>query len=160
MITLDSTLGFGKHKKKPISEIPKDYLLRLYKSGIPKDKDPDGKLRIFIEELICPPKKIRKTHETINHIAIKVAEMFCPKEFFISESDAKYRLKFIRSHSTRSEKIPIRAYECDRCGYWHLTSKQMRGKNFDEKVEVENELEYEFQLKDKWLRLINKEENE
>lgn len=51
--------------------------------------------------------------------------------------------------------IPIRAYECNRCGYWHLTSKPLFGYKFKELID-EKEV-YEPILKDKWLKLLNNE---
>ena len=91
-----------------------------------------------------------------------IINKFCPKEFFITESDAKYRLNYIRKQNEsnkskrHSEKIPTRVYKCDRCPYWHLTSMEYKVfgvvKEFNDEV-IEEEV-YEPKLKDKWLKLM------
>jgi hypothetical protein len=48
-------------------------------------------------------------------------EKNCTKTQYMSETFANIEIKRIRSTSKR-EKIPKRAYKCDDCGYWHLTS--------------------------------------
>jgi len=53
----------------------------------------------------------------------------CKKECFKNKSDADYRLIHIQKmnllyHS--KHKTPIRAYKCDKCDSWHLTSQEKR----------------------------------
>jgi uncharacterized protein YlaI len=47
---------------------------------------------------------------------------FCPKTYFINE---KYANEFINKLKATSQRIkkPVRAYLCDKCLNWHLTSK-------------------------------------
>ncbi len=49
----------------------------------------------------------------------------CQKRTFNSVSEAEECLNTIHSTSSR-ETIPIRVYECERCGKYHLTSKTKR----------------------------------
>jgi len=53
----------------------------------------------------------------------------CTKTQYMSETFANIEIKRIRSNSNR-DKVPKRAYKCDDCGFWHLTSlstqKQVR----------------------------------
>lgn len=46
----------------------------------------------------------------------------CLKQRFRSESAALLELSTIRRTSNRTH-IPVRAYRCEWCGGWHLTSK-------------------------------------
>ncbi len=47
----------------------------------------------------------------------------CIKQRFRSEEAASAELLRIARHASRSY-IPVRAYLCDWCGGWHLTSRQ------------------------------------
>ena len=48
----------------------------------------------------------------------------CPsgKRCYDSESLARSMLKMIQAERAYSEKVERHAYECTRCGQWHLTS--------------------------------------
>jgi hypothetical protein len=46
----------------------------------------------------------------------------CHKTIFHSEKAAKIALDKIKETDSESPKRPIRAYECDECGGFHLTS--------------------------------------
>jgi len=48
----------------------------------------------------------------------------CPKVHFHSYKLAQDKLKIIMRTSQR-KKIPVRAYKCDKCGLWHLTSRSL-----------------------------------
>lgn len=45
----------------------------------------------------------------------------CHKKAYLSKKEAKAVVKSIARHSRRDKK-PKRAYQCPRCGNWHLTS--------------------------------------
>ena len=45
----------------------------------------------------------------------------CDKIVFVSEKDAKDRIRKL-SELKQDNKKPVRAYECEKCGGWHLTS--------------------------------------
>jgi len=46
----------------------------------------------------------------------------CKKVSFVDKISAEITLKQIIKNNT-SENLPQRAYECNKCGYWHLTTK-------------------------------------
>jgi hypothetical protein len=46
----------------------------------------------------------------------------CVKTPYMSEQYANIEIKRIKAKSSR-DTVPKRAYKCDDCGYWHLTSK-------------------------------------
>lgn len=50
----------------------------------------------------------------------------CNKLIYTSLKDAQTHLNSMRKQLRyqRDHKIPKRAYKCDDCGYWHLTSKE------------------------------------
>jgi NDP-sugar pyrophosphorylase family protein len=85
----------------------------------------------------------------------------CPKEFFYTEGDAKYRLNYIRKMKAKYNQkhdIPVRVYKCEKCGYWHLTSKQRIGEEIIPTNQEEEKDVYQPVLMDKWLKLLNKED--
>lgn len=47
------------------------------------------------------------------------------KRRYPSQREAEEHLKDIRKLPVRPEIIPTRCYECEHCGGWHLTSKQI-----------------------------------
>lgn len=49
---------------------------------------------------------------------------FCKKVRYPSEAFAMLDIARIRNQSTR-DKVPLRAYLCPMCNYWHLTSKAL-----------------------------------
>ena len=158
MITPDTIIKFGKYKNNKISDIPVRYLIELYKSIINCTIDEDKKDIIFYVEANLAHLMPKKKFTSINTFVNEVVNKMCPKEFYINESDAKYRLNHIRKISikyNRDNKIPIRVYECERCGYWHLTSKPLY--EFENTNPEEEKEEYEPILKDVWLKLVNNE---
>lgn len=48
--------------------------------------------------------------------------MKCEKVRFGTEKFAMEHIKILKKNSVR-KKIPIRAYACQKCGGWHLTSR-------------------------------------
>ena len=154
MITSDSIMKFGKYKNRKISTVPLDYLIQTYKSTIHSTKNDDHKeFNEYIESTLDIP--VLNPKVSILKAVDDFAKNMCPKEFFISQSDAKYRLDYIRKMNVNSDKkIPVRAYECEKCGYWHLTSRPMNG--YGNPI-VEKDNEYESPLKDKWLKLMSNE---
>lgn len=49
--------------------------------------------------------------------------MSCDKESFESEKSADKKLKKIWAMPNKGKK-PIRSYQCEKCGKYHLTSKE------------------------------------
>ena len=60
----------------------------------------------------------------------------CGKIPFFSKEMARKELKRIREeaelYGQKTDRIPIRSYECDKCSQWHLTSKQKYLNIYDE----------------------------
>lgn len=52
----------------------------------------------------------------------------CQKVYFLSRKEANKRLKDIimNGEMYADGKKPVRSYECDKCGFWHLTSQENR----------------------------------
>jgi hypothetical protein len=51
--------------------------------------------------------------------------MNCTKTGYMSEKFANEQIKEIKIKSSKS-KVPVRTYNCDKCGLWHLTSSPIR----------------------------------
>lgn len=161
MLTSDSIIKFGKYKGiKQLKEISNGYLEQFYNSHLGQDCEESPDLKELMEyiEIIIGFKKIGKNQPSQWETALTTAiKNSCPKEFFINESDAKYRLDYIRKMKVKhngKNKIPVRAYECEKCGYWHLTSQERSGFGKEQTIEKDT---YEPVLKDKWLKLMGGE---
>lgn len=50
------------------------------------------------------------------------------KRPYESDVHAKIQLSRIMREDQREHKVPVRAYKCEFCPYWHLTSKPDRNK--------------------------------
>jgi hypothetical protein len=48
---------------------------------------------------------------------------YCPKTRFATKADADFYIKKIQANPNKSGKVPVRAYLCNRCQTWHLTSQ-------------------------------------
>jgi hypothetical protein len=62
----------------------------------------------------------------------------CTKVSFGSEAMANEDIKRIKNKSTR-QVVPTRAYNCNKCGGWHLTSQPnwiVHTKNLECKIEI------------------------
>lgn len=125
MYTDNSILTWGKHKFTKLCRIPADYLLRLTDCNCP-----DNELLKYIEfnkdAIIARNEGIVDTPEVelgFKFVGNRV-KIICPdteKIIFISEKDAKNEIQRIMN-LTQTQKKPVRAYECTKCGGWHLTS--------------------------------------
>ncbi len=129
----NSIIIFGKYKGKKISTLPTTYLMGLY--GTFKSNNEYPPLVTYLKEFLNikeVPKQIAKivkdVEEKSSIIIIKQfrnkTEMFCTVEnkiMYATEKDAKTELR--RIANTDSPKKPIRSYECNSCGGFHLTSK-------------------------------------
>lgn len=160
MLNLNSRLTFGKCKGMLLKNIPQSYFIDFYKNHFDKYDELNQEKQDFILYILGVVDG-KLLHNAVDDLEFrKLVGGFCPKEFFISESDAKYRLAYIRKMTAdnklkyHSDKIPIRVYKCNHCDYWHLTSQELRtDKVFNDNSEEDVE-EYELKLKDKWLKLM------
>jgi len=112
MIYTDETiLTFGRYKFTKLCRIDPDYLLEFLNN------------KTFIElhnYVVENLEKIIMRKEGI--IETPKLEFPCIKITYANEKIANQVLSSIKSID-QTHKKPIRAYECDKCGCWHLTSK-------------------------------------
>lgn len=113
MFTDETILTFGKHKFTKLCRVPAKYLLDTYRGW---GNQPRTELFDYIQsnmesilarergEIVAPELKIE-----------------CDKIIFPNEKSAKYKITQLRNVE-QDHKKPVRAYECEKCGGWHLTS--------------------------------------
>ena len=130
MYTLDIKLSFGKYRFTKIKDVPIKYLLSFYKSYYNSSDYRHKKLIEYIESNQEILKQIKPKKEIIHPkgIGYKIigshVKLICEssnKIIFISEKEAKFEINRIRDLEQENKK-PIRAYECEKCSGWHLTS--------------------------------------
>ena len=68
--------------------------------------------------------------------------MDCPKTYFANEEQALFYIKKLKATSKRI-KVPVRAYLCNKCFNWHLTSQT------EHQVSVLEERNKEVRIKNK-----------
>ena len=110
VFTDETILGFGKYKYFRLKDIPKEYLLNIHKNGC------------HFPQLIQYIKDNLNEIEHRKYVPRPLVPFICDKITYPTEKEAKFHLKSIKSKD-HDHKIPQRAYECDRCSGWHLTSK-------------------------------------
>jgi len=64
--------------------------------------------------------------------------MICKKTKFLDEQQAKYYIEKLNKTSIRDSK-PVRAYLCDICINWHITSKK-ETKSPSEEIKIRNKI--------------------
>lgn len=64
----------------------------------------------------------------------------CDKTKYRTKQDAERHIKIIREKSKR-KNIPLRAYFCDTCNAWNITSKPDFKEIADRKKELDNKIE-------------------
>jgi len=112
----DYIIPFGKHRNKPLKELPKEYLVELYRHEDLMTKWPE--LKQYIEAtywLLLPLSQ---------KVEYKFEPLPCEKNAYVDEEAAKKALKLIKQDK-RDHKKPNRSYQCEICGFWHLTSKPL-----------------------------------
>lgn len=112
MYTDDTILTFGPYKFTRLCRVPADYLLELYKTR----KQKYQQLIKYIEKNLDKIKAIKEGKITPPPLGIT-----CEKVIFPSEKEAKREIKRIAKLEQKHKK-PVRTYECEDCGGWHLTS--------------------------------------
>ncbi len=107
MYDSDHILNFGSYKNWALKDVPVKYLLDYFNS-----KGSDYHLMQYIDRnLINPP---RVTEPVIEK---------CTKITFLSRKEANYMINKAK-WKEQEHKKPVRSYQCERCGFWHLTSKE------------------------------------
>lgn len=110
--TDNTVLAHGKYKFTSLCRIPPEYLLSLHNNK----QFHDQALVTYVANNL---EKIKARRD--GSMPTPELERVCTKIAF-TKSDAKKELKRIRDTS-QDHKKPIRSYECDKCGWWHLTSE-------------------------------------
>ena len=114
MYTEETILTFGKYKFHRLGIIPESYLLNLYNNN--KSTIDNQELMEYIERNYLDKLKNKPQVKVVPEI------IRCEKLTYPTEKDAKYEIRRIRDREQKNSKKPVRAYECDDCGGWHLTS--------------------------------------
>ena len=108
----NTILTSGKYKFTRLCRVPPDYLLNIY-----KDKNcPDKELIEYIKDNM---QKIMD--RKLGRVVAPELTRVCDKIVFPTERDAKFEINRIKNLEQENKK-PVRAYECERCSAWHLTS--------------------------------------
>lgn len=120
MMTGESIISFGKYKLNRLKNLPRNYLLALY-----SNKSLDKNILDYIQENMDEIKtrgdfliietKVYSPRETRKKI------VGCSKLGYINKKEANFALRGIRENP-KTDKVPIRSYECEICGAWHHTS--------------------------------------
>ncbi len=129
-MTEDDKILFGKYKGCCIKSVPVSYLARISYDTSVKDRQPElfdwlqqNAKRLHEQSgITMPVKKVRMVE------IIKPDEPIrpCFKFMYASEEQAKKELREIRkkySQNPHKNGIPVRAYQCNNCRGWHLTSR-------------------------------------
>jgi len=124
---------FGPYKKYPIDQVPDKYLKKL-KAEFQKSPKGLAAHADFLNELfglnaVLTTAAPALSTEPAEHNTPAKGKKLCAKADFPSRKEAKFRIRAINAEnallpSTEKIKQPIRAYECEKCGAWHLTSKE------------------------------------
>jgi hypothetical protein len=114
-------IPFGKYKFTSLKNLPASYLLGIY--GNKKHMADYPEMKAYIEENLDNLKGKQEEKKEIPTVTLP-----CTKYFYMSEEEAKKHLREIRAKGKQAERhiLPIRAYQCNICGYWHLTSKPLQ----------------------------------
>lgn len=111
MLTENSILTIGKHKFKLLKNVPKEYLFSIYENQNPS-----------YPELL---EYVNANIDSIKNKVVIIENPVCKKQSYFNEKIAKQKLLEIKANPQKHKK-PIRAYECDKCSNWHLTSKPLQ----------------------------------
>lgn len=112
MYTDDTLLTFGKYKFVRLSRVPPEYLLKMYENKGYVNPELKEYIESNVEKIIARRDGIIPTPNI---------ERVCEKLTFASEKIAKANLRDIATVKQEHKK-PVRVYECEKCGGWHLTS--------------------------------------
>lgn len=115
MYTEDTLLTYGKYKGKMIKEIPKDYLVNVHITG----GEEHAALKEYIEANLdkFPGLTMLSWFNKKKDVTV---QFICDKRTYPTKKSAMDSI--IKPKSKQQKKKPIRAYECEKCSGWHLTS--------------------------------------
>lgn len=111
---VEYVLTEGRHAGSPLYKVPKNYLFAMLAGHYP-DEDLRKWLRRNMGAVLerqALPEEIREE---------KAEE--CGKIKYINKATAVSHMRWLHENS-KSKILPVRAYECDKCTAWHLTSKE------------------------------------
>lgn len=115
----DTLITFGKYKFTKLKNLPKDYLLQLF-TNKSLDKLLLGYIERNLEEIKQRDNVVIKK-EILDKKEIRKGIIGCYKIGFPNKKEANFALRGIRENP-KTDKVPIRSYECEICGAWHHTS--------------------------------------
>ena len=108
----ETILANGKLKFIPLGKVDPRILIEIFET---KSKG-NMSLFIYVEKNI---EHIRSRLYNTNEEQI----IDCNKVKYLSKEIANSHIKWI-SKNTKSKKVPIRSYQCDKCTAWHVTSME------------------------------------
>lgn len=115
MYTEETVLNYGSCKGMKIKDVPRRYLINIYRSG---GKEHD-KLKEWISANIDNFPTLK-----LENMRGEFVPFICDKRTFATKKAAMDSI--VKPKSKNHKPVPIRAYECDICSGWHLTSKPDR----------------------------------
>lgn len=121
--TPETRIPFGMYKNAKdnrLIDLPFIYLRQLIKDA---KLDPNL-VRVIRNEILNEPEE-KKLHYDLSKDKKEIRKEItgCTKIGFMNKRVANDTLRHIRN-TAKTEKIPVRSYECKICGAWHLTSKE------------------------------------
>lgn len=125
MYTEETILYFGKHKGKILRDVPPSYLVSIFDSSAMHHRP---ELRDYIKARIDKLRSLTggSLAAKLDNIDYENSGLFiCAKRAFPTKRDALDSIvkpQKRRGKWKHNKKQPVRAYECKKCNYWHLTS--------------------------------------
>lgn len=123
-LSISDMMPFGKYRNWPLAHIPAAYFHEIYKTQ-PDAMAKYPALKLYIEQNHPIPKP---EYNPIPDPAL-VLKKLCEtnKICYIDEQMAQKALKNMHQYKEQihNNPKPIRAYQCEFCGYWHLTKKPL-----------------------------------
>ena len=119
--THETFMPFGRYKLFKLKDLPKDYLLELF-----KNKSNEPKILEYIDlnlEEIKNRSNSIGSFQNLSSREIRKTFTNCEKVGFVNKKEANFQLNKIKNNP-KTQKIPVRSYECEICGAWHHTSKE------------------------------------
>lgn len=117
MYTEDTVLNYGSYKNTRIKDIPKVYLINVFRSGGREHEKLIEWIQANIDKFPILALYAKKGGSVVT--------FKCDKRTFPTKRDAMESIVKPPT-KTKNKPIPIRAYECPICSMWHLTSKPDR----------------------------------